>query len=222
MNDRTVRWGGVAGIVFVILILITVFSGGSVPKPDDSVQKIQKYFVDHRGGLLLSNFLGLVAIPFALWFGVVLRETVRGDRLSNAFGTASLAGLIVTAPMAMAGGALQAAPVFVKGAASQIDANTLRLVFDVQTLAFIATSGGIVAFVLGAAAAIQRTRVVLPAYTMWLALLAVAGNIVTMLGSLGAGASGLGIFGVATFGLFILVTGATMAAGKASAGASIS
>ena len=106
MSDRAVRWAGVAGVVFVILILITVFAGGSMPKPDDSVAKIQKYLVDHRGGLLLSNFLGLVAIPFALWFGVVLRDCLRGDRLSNAYGTTLLAGLIATAPMAMVGGVL--------------------------------------------------------------------------------------------------------------------
>ena len=83
MTDRTVRLGGLAGVIFVILIVITIFAGGSMPKPDDSVVKIQKYFVDHRRGLLVSNFVGLVGIPFILWFGVVLRELVRRDRLAG-------------------------------------------------------------------------------------------------------------------------------------------
>jgi hypothetical protein len=213
MSDRTMRWGGLAGVVFVVLLVVATSAGGSMPKPDDSVAKIQKYFVDHRGGLLLGNFLALVAIPFALWFAVVLRDAVRGDRLSNMFGNASLVGIAITAPMAMVGGALQVAPVYVKGAAGQYDANLLRLIFDAQGLAFAATSAGIVAFALGSAAAIRRSGA-LPAYTMWLALLAVVGNVLTMFSVLSAGAAAMGFLGVATFGLFILVTGITMAANK--------
>jgi hypothetical protein len=97
MTDRAVRWGGVAAIVFVVLVLITVFAGGPPPAADDPADKIRTYLVDHRTGLLVSNFLGLLAIPFVIWFGVVLRELVRGDRTANALGTASLAGLLVTA-----------------------------------------------------------------------------------------------------------------------------
>ena len=215
MTDRTVRLGGLAGVIFVILILITIFAGGSMPKPDDSVLKIQKYFVDHRRGLLFTNFAGIVAIPFALWFGVVLRELVRRDRLASLYGTGLLSGLLVAASMALAGGALEATPVYVSGAAQKYDPNLLRLVFDAQTLAFIATSAGILAFAAASAVAIRRSEV-LPAYTMWLAVLAVAGNAVTMISALGARLSAVGIFGVATFGIFILVTGITMAAGKAA------
>ena len=45
MTGRMIRLGGAAGVVFVVLILISVFAGGSMPKPDDSVVKIQKFFV---------------------------------------------------------------------------------------------------------------------------------------------------------------------------------
>jgi hypothetical protein len=216
MTDRTVRSAGLAGIVFVILILISVFAGGSMPKPDDSAIKIQKFFIDHRRGLLVGNFVGLIAIPFALWFAVALRELVRRDRLASAYGTALLAGLLVTAPMALVGGALQAAPVYVTGAARQVDANVLRLIFEGQLLAFVGTSAGIATFALASAAAIRRSGA-LPAYTMWLALLAVAGNVLAMISGLGAKVSPLGIFGVATFGLFVLVTGITMAGGTVTA-----
>ena len=70
----------------------------------------------------------------------------------------------------------------------------------------------------GSAAAIRRSGT-LPAYAMWLALLAVVGNIVTMFSDLGPGAAALGFAGVMTFALFILVTGITMAIGKADAAA---
>jgi hypothetical protein len=215
MTDRAVRLGGVAAIVFVVLILITVFATGQPPDLDDPVDKIRTFMVDHRTAILVSNLLGLIGIPFAVWFVVVLREVLRGDRTANALGTASLAGLLVTAPMAMVGGALTAAPVYVDGVANKLGEDTLRIVFEAQSLMFAATSAGILLFSLTTAFAIRRTRA-LPAYTMWLAFLAAIGNLVTMLSTLGAGAAALGFFGVLSFALFFLVTGITMAVGKAT------
>jgi hypothetical protein len=220
MTDRAVRWGGVAAIVFVVLVLITVFAGGPPPTADDPADKIRTYLVDHRTGLLVSNFLGLLAIPFVIWFGVVLRELVRGDRTANALGTASLAGLLVTAPMAMAGGALSVAPIYVDGVADKLGDDALRIVFESQMLLFAATSSGIVLFSLLAGLAIRRTTA-LPAYTMWLAFLATVGNVVTMISVFGSGVSALGLPGLPTFALFLLVTGITMAAGKATPAATV-
>jgi hypothetical protein len=215
LNDRAVRWAGLAGIVFVVLIIISIVSSGSMPAADDPAEKIRTFFVDHRGGLLAANFAGLLATPFVLWFGVGLREIVRGDRIARAQGTASLAGLLVTAPMAMVGGALQVAAVYVDGAAAKTNPDTLRLLFNAQALAFGATASGIIVFVAGAGLAIRRTGA-LPAYTTWLAVLAVVGNVVALFSTLGAGASAVGLAGVATFALFILVSGITMAAGRAT------
>ena len=216
MSDRAIRGAGAAGIVFVILVAITIAISGSPPMADDAVNKIRDYYVDHRSRLLWANLIGMVAIPFVLWFAVVLREMFRGDRLANALGTLSLAGLLVTAPLAMIGGALQVSVIYIDGAAQAYRPDTLRLLWDAQSLTFAATSAGIVAFTLGAALAIRRTGA-LPRFTMWLALLAVVGNIVTMFTVLDAGAATIGLAGVTTFALFILVTGITMAAGKTNA-----
>ena len=213
MTDRTLRWGGVAAIVFVVLILITVFSAGSPPAADDSVDKLRSYMVDHRSALLVSNLLALFAVPFVLWFAVVLRDAARGDRMANALGTASLAGLLITAPMAMAGGAIQASAVYVDGAADKFSDDTIRIVFEAQTLLFGATSAGLVVFLLANALLIRRTTV-LPPYVMWLALLGVVGNLVAMVSVVSAGAAMLGFFGVLSFSLFLLVAGITMAMGK--------
>lgn len=216
MSDRAVRVAGAAGIIFVVLLLIGVVGGGSMPAVDDPVDKIRAYYLDHRGSILFTNTVGLLGIPFVLWFAVVLRDLFRGDRLTEALGTASLAGLLVTAPMAMVGGALQAAPVFVSGAAKNFGDDSLRIMFIGQSLVFPATAAGITVFVLAAGLAVRRTSA-LPSYTMWLAFLAVLGNVITMLSTLSSGASGLGFLGVGTFALFILVTGITMTAGKAAA-----
>lgn len=210
MTERTVRWAGVAAIIFVVLILITVFSGGQPPDADAAVDKIRTFLIDNRSTLLLSNLLGLIGIPFVVWFVVVLRDVLRGDRTSNALGTASLAGLVVTAPMAMVGGALSVAPVYVSGVANHLGDDTIRIMFEAQNLMFAATSAGIVLFSITTALAIRRTKA-LPTYTMWLAFVA----------TLGAGAAGLGVFGILSFALFLLVTGITMAAGKTTPATSI-
>ena len=216
MSDRAIRWAGAAGIIFVVLLLIGVFGGGSMPLPDDAIDKIRSYYLDHRGNVLFINFAGMLGIPFALWFVVSLRDLFRGgDRLSNSCGTAALAGLLVTAPMALAGGALQTAPVYVDDAAKSFGDDTLRIIFLGQTLMFVATSAGLVTFALAAGIAIRRTQA-LPSYTMWLAFLAVLGNVVTMFATFGAGAAALGFAGVTTFALFVLVAGITMAMGKAT------
>ena len=87
MSVRAVRLGGVAAIVFVVLVLIGGFSA-SQPQADDSVAKIRSYMVDHRTAILVGVFLLFLAIPFAVWFVVVLREVLRGDRTTDNLGTA--------------------------------------------------------------------------------------------------------------------------------------
>lgn len=219
MSDRIRQWGGIAAIVFVVLILVSAFIAGSPPAADDAVDKLRSYFVDNRDQILIANLLGVLAIPFVLWFVVVLRDTLRGDDLSNTLGTASLAGIVVAAPMALAGGALSSAPVYVKGVAESLSDDTLRLVYEAQALMFSATSAGIIVFSLCAGLAIRRTGA-LPAYTMWLAFLATAGNLVTVVTTAGAGASQVAIAGLLTFALFLAVTGITIALGKTNVQAS--
>jgi hypothetical protein len=215
VTDRAVRWSGGAAIAFVVLILVSAFSSGSPPSADDSVAEIRDYFVDHRTALLVATLLGLVAVPFAIWFAVALRDLVRGDRLSNALGTASLAGLLVTAAVALVGGALAVSAVYVDGAANGMGDDTIRVVYAGQTLCFASTSAGLALFGLTAALAIRRTGA-LPPYTVWFGLLASVANVVAMFSVLGAGASNVGFVGLIGLVLFLLVTGATMAAGKAT------
>ena len=219
MSERAIRWAGMAGIVFVILIVISVAISGSPPMADDAVSKIRDYYVEYRSNLLWANLLGILPIPFILWFAVVLRELCRSDRLASALGTFSLAGLLVTAPIALIGGALNVSVIYVDGAAQRYSPGTLRIIYDAQGLAFAATSAGIAAFALGAALAIRRSGA-LPSFTIWLGLLAVLGNVLAMFTVLDASAATMGFAGVTTFALFVLVSGIVMAAAKTNTPAS--
>src|SRR3954468_585803 len=213
MPKRMVQWAGIAAIAFVVLTLISVFSTGEPPSADDAIGKIRDYLVDHRTALLVSNFLGLVAIPLVIWFGVVLRDVLRGDRVANALGTASLAGLLLTAPLAMVGGAIGSAPIYVDGVAKTMGDDSLRIVYEGQSLLFGATAAGLTLFAVATGLAIYRTRS-LPTYTMWLAFLAAIGNVIALLSTLAPGISLLALFGVLTFALFVLVAGIVMASGN--------
>ena len=215
MSDRFVRWGGIAAIIFVVVILFTAFGAGSPPAGDDAIDKVRQFYSDHRGILLVSNMLALFAIPFVVWWAIVFREVVRGDAVSKALGTGVLAGLLLTAPAAMIGGAFNVSVVYLDKGLNDIPDGVLRVVFEGQGLMFGATSAGLVLMALTAGLAIRRTQA-LPAYTMWLAFLAALGNLAAMASTLDAKVGMIGFAGLLTFSLFLLVTGIAMAAGKAT------
>jgi hypothetical protein len=80
--DDTKRDRGLAlaGIVFVVLILIAGFLPGSPPKPEDSAAKIAKFVVDKGDELRWSGFVGtLGAIVLLAWLGAVWRLMRRAE-----------------------------------------------------------------------------------------------------------------------------------------------
>ena len=76
------RWGAWAGIVFVVLVLITAFLPGSPPKPSDSAVKIAKYFVDKADEIRITTYIGgLATIAMLFWLGALWRfmRTAEGE-----------------------------------------------------------------------------------------------------------------------------------------------
>ena len=211
------RSAGGSAVIFAILLLVTGFAAGSPPQADDSVTKIAKYFADHRGVMLVSLLLQLIAVPLAIWFFAVVRQAVAGDPVDNALGLAAVAGIVLAGAMALAGNAVGAAIIYVKDATFIGD--IIRFMYELQTLLFISTAAGILTASGATAWAAHRTKR-LPAVAVWLGLLAVVGNLVAMFASLGASAAMIGFAGFLTFALFMLVTGAAMflSASKPAAG----
>ncbi|HUV11575.1 MAG TPA: hypothetical protein VMX12_11400 [Acidimicrobiia bacterium] len=69
MDDKKFeKWGLLAGIEFVVLILVGGLIGGTPPKVTDSTAEITKYFTDHPDALKVANFLGGLSILAFLWF----------------------------------------------------------------------------------------------------------------------------------------------------------
>jgi hypothetical protein len=79
-DRRSERSLALAGIVFVVLSLISAFLPGSPPKPDDSAAKIVKFVADNNDQLRWAGFVGaLGAIVLLGWLGAVWRTMRRAE-----------------------------------------------------------------------------------------------------------------------------------------------
>ncbi|HYU57274.1 MAG TPA: hypothetical protein VEO00_04400 [Actinomycetota bacterium] len=89
------RYAGIAGFLFVILVLVVSFIPGAPPKPDD-VGDIAKYFKDHDGAIqaaaFLNGFAGLAFLVFVTAVSGMIRRAEGAPRLSVvAFGGGAVA-----------------------------------------------------------------------------------------------------------------------------------
>lgn len=78
MNEN--RWeqaGAAAGVVFVGLLLASIFVVPAPPHVNASFLSIANYYASHRGGLITSALLGVLGSVFFLWFVAHLRHVLQ-------------------------------------------------------------------------------------------------------------------------------------------------
>lgn len=81
------RYGFLAGVVFVVLVLAATFVPGTPPVRDASTDDIVKFFVDNDSGIRLAAILFGFALIFGLWWlgsfwRVISRLEANGPRLA--------------------------------------------------------------------------------------------------------------------------------------------
>lgn len=178
-RDQIRRFGGAAGIVFVVLGLIALFLPGSPPKADE-IGKITPYFLDERGSILAGNYIAGVAFAFFLVFLAALRENFGASgRDGIRPGSIVMAGGVVAAVMVFAGNAVINAAVYKVAAARDIVLN--RALYDLGNDLFFMSGFGFLVFFWGAAMAIRGTG----ALPGWLAPAAVVAALVNLLAPIG-------------------------------------
>src|SRR4051812_22500254 len=121
-ESRWERYGAGAGVVFVVLLVVSGFIAPSMPHIDDSAAKINAYYADHTRAILTGGVLGLFAAVFFLWFVSHLRHVT-----SRAEG-----GAEPVSPLVYASGAVLAAVATLQGLPG-------------MTLAYMAHRGDVVA-----------------------------------------------------------------------------
>ena len=98
------KWGALAGIEFVVLLLIGSFIGGQPPKVTDSAAKITEYFTDNQDALKIGDFLSGLAVIAFLWFLGTLFQRVRAAEGGNGrVSGIALTGGVATAAVALIG-----------------------------------------------------------------------------------------------------------------------
>ena len=205
MRDRDWdRFGAFAGIVAVIVFVVSVFLTGSPPKPTATNEAVRAFMLDKRSGILSQVWLTVLGVVLLVWFTGAVRSVLRraeGDtgHLANVF-----FGLGVLASAILAVGLLpQAAFVYKVGDAAS--AELARFVFDLGGTAFLL--GG---FALAGAAGLYAVLVLgtgaLARWTAWIGLAAAVADLVGTFGVfLKTGAMSLeGTFGFVPFGLTMI------------------
>jgi hypothetical protein len=103
------RYGLLAGIVFVVLVVVSAVIGGSPPKPSDSPAKILKYFTDNQDALRVGAYLSGLGVVFFLWFlGSLFGRLRRAEGGAGRMAGIALTGGVATAAIAMVGNGINA------------------------------------------------------------------------------------------------------------------
>jgi hypothetical protein len=103
------RYGALAGILAIALIVASVVVAGSPPKTSDSAEKILKYYRDNEGGLKASAFLGgLVTIPILVWAAALWATLRRAEGGQPGLAVAAVLGLVLTGTLQAVAGSINA------------------------------------------------------------------------------------------------------------------
>ena len=161
MDDKFEKWGLLAGIEFVVLILVGGLIGGTPPKVTDSTAEITKYFTDHPDALKVANFLGGLSILAFLWFlGSLFQRLRAAEGGSGRVSGIALTGGVATAATALIAYGVNAWGVLYPEAIAQES-------FRLSTILFAYLGFAAAVFVLGTSIVVLRTKL-LPAWVAYL------------------------------------------------------
>ncbi|WP_239128820.1 hypothetical protein [Sinosporangium siamense] len=192
-EGHVLRWGGLAGIVAVILAIIGRLILGSTPSIVDQAMSISTYVVQHRWQILLASLLYAIALAFFLWFGVALARAFRRGETSGDISAMVLAGFVFVTAIAF-----MAVTAFA-GMAYAMSVHRLLLPIAAApyaALTVMSTLGGIALAVpfVAAAVGIMRTRV----FPVWMAWFAILVAVLAVLAAFAVGSTS-GLFAPGSF-----------------------
>ena len=209
MDPSMSRFAPLAGVVFVVLYVIANIVGMS-DSPDfaGTPQEITEYYTDKKDEILIGGFIGVISVPFFIWFAGALRSAIARveggtTRLaSTAFGAsiaavaAGVAGLMVTAMGALRFDEQDA-----------ISPEVATVYYDIgQILGFAAVPALLAAGLFATALASLRYKAILPA---WLAYLTIVLGIIDVIPPISWLGTLLGILWVLVVSILLYRQGAT-------------
>jgi hypothetical protein len=179
MTERhELRWGGFAGLGFVVLAAIAVFLPGMAPLLTDTDSEITSWLTDSRERILMSSLLWAAGAGLVIWFAAAFAEAIREREERSDVHMAVLAGSVLVGGAIFISAAAQAATAY--GVDGRDEALTIAMFEGVAVL----TS------VIGVAAALPLTAAgigILRTHLMpdWLGYLAILAAAVSVIGAFG-------------------------------------
>jgi len=153
------RWGALAGVVFIALIVIAALIGGSPPKPADPPNEILKYFKDNQDALRVGSYLlGLAVVPFLWFLGTLFGRLRRAEGGNGRVAGIALTGGVVAIAIATVAGGL--------GAYAALHPEGSVGIFQISTILFGYVSFAAAIFVAGVSVVAMRTGL-LPKWLVW-------------------------------------------------------
>jgi hypothetical protein len=179
MTERhELRWGGLAGLAFVVLALLGRFLPGNPPTVDESDSAITAWFTDNRGMILTSALMWAAAAGLVIWFASAFAEAMRERDERSDVHLALLAGSVLVGGAIFVNATLTAATAFgIDGR----DAGLTMMMYE-ATQVMTTMIGFAAALPLAAAGiGVLRTRLM----PNWLGYLALLAAVVSFAGAFG-------------------------------------
>jgi hypothetical protein len=183
MTERhELRWGGMAGLAFVVLAMLGQFLPGMPPGVDSSANEITSYVSDNRATILLAALMWSAAGGLVIWFASAFAEAMREREERTDVHLALLAGAVLV------GGAIFIDAGMMAATAYGVDGRDASLTVQMFTgTTVLGTMIGFAAALPLAAAGIGvlRTRLM----PNWLGYLGLLAALVSFVGAFGIFAS---------------------------------
>lgn len=168
-----------AGVVSVVLAIVTFVLLGSTPGTDDSARDVVDFYSDKDVQIFISAFLSVIAAALLVYFGATLRDALEAGGEQRAFlPLACFAGFVIFAIAIVFDAVLLFAMADTAGDIPASGIQTLNAVYSDDFLLFIL---GAQVYLTAAGFSIVRTKV-LP---KWLGVVAIVLGVIAVLGPLG-------------------------------------
>jgi hypothetical protein len=203
------RYGALGGIVFVVMLIVSIGISGSSPMTSDSAAKILKYFHDNQDGIKVASFVAaLAALPILLWAGSLWARLHRSGDLHFRLAIIAVLGLLLGGAGNLTQAAVNAAVVL---DFKNVGADQAKFFFVLGSGANAGGAIGLAVLVLAASLAVFRFR----AFPVWVGWIGVLDGVLFVIAAYSIATTGdaIGAFGFAAFivwAIWIIITSIVM------------
>jgi hypothetical protein len=205
------RWAPLAGVAFVVLLVLGTVLSGSEPH-GSSAARIVGFYAVHRATVRASDLLTALAVVLGLFFYGYLRDWLSGAAASARLAATAFGGAVVFAVGGLMGTGAQYALADIPSKLGPGAAQALNLLQN--DLAGFTVNAGAAVLLIGSGSAVLAGRR-LPAWTGWLAIVL---GLVSLVPIPNSGALTAGVWTLLVSILLVIRGGSAMPAGSRDAG----